>query len=75
MYKRATLYFSEVNEVDGKREPVTVSTKCNMASVHKSAADFAKSLKQVLQRGYQRCTSDIKKEASQCLLWGIHINT
>ena len=75
MYKRATLYSSEVNEVDGERERVTVSTKFNMPSVHKFAADFAKALKQVLERGCERCTSDIKKDASQCLLWGIHINS
>ena len=46
-----------------------------MPSVHKFAANFAKALKQVLERGCERCTSDIKKEASQCLLWRIHINT
>ena len=46
-----------------------------MPSVHKFAVNFAKALKQVIERGCERCTSDIKKEASRCLLWGIHINT
>ena len=62
MYKRATLYSSEVNEIDGERERVTVSTKFKMTSVYKFEANFANALKQVFQRGYERCTSDIKKE-------------
>ena len=66
--KRAALYTTEVVETDGERERVTTASRFNMPSVFKFTADFAKALKQVAQRGYARCTSTMKKTASQCLL-------
>ena len=73
--KRAALYTTEVVETDGERERVTTASRFNMPSVFKFTADFAKALKEVAERGSARCTSTMKKTASQCLLWGIHVNS
>ena len=73
--KRAALYSTEVVEVDGERERVTTASRFNMPSVFKFTADFVKALKQVGEQGSTRCTSIMKKTASQCLLWGIHVNS